>query len=139
MDIYEQIIAIGRGRRRMKREWMEQEIKDIIHYFIFYDRSMFLVNKLVLIVILIMATFNMIQDISKPGRLRGLLRSTTSRWPSLRATAVLGAPSTDSVRDVAQRCNERNFSLVPRALQVEEDLIRIVDDYRSLVYAGSLL
>ena len=118
---------------------MEQEIKDRLHYYIFYDRSMFLVNKLVFIVILIIATFNMIQDISKPGRLRGLLRSTTSRWPSLRATAVLGAPSTDSVRDVAQRCNERNFSLVPRALQVEEDLIRIVDDYRSLVYAGSLL
>ena len=98
-------------------------------------------KKVLLLVMLMRALLLllMIQDISKPGRLRGLLRSTTSRWPSLRATAVLGAPSTDSVRDVGQRCNERNFSLVPRALQVEEDLIRIVDDYRSLVYAGSLL
>lgn len=42
-------------------------------------------------------------------------------------------------RDSGRDFSERDFSLVPRALQVEEDLVRIVDDYRSLVYAGSLM
>ena len=81
-----------------------------------------------------------IQDITKPGRVRNLLRSTTFRWPSLRATALLAVYGGDNenANENTEKVYGRDFSLIPRALQVEEDLVRIVNDYRSLVYAGSL-
>ncbi len=41
-----------------------------------------------------------------------------SRWPRLRATAVVGA-------DV-------DFVLIPRAMQAEEDLVHYINEYRSM-------
>jgi hypothetical protein len=40
------------------------------------------------------------------------------RWPALKATGILNAGV--------------DFTLIPRALQAEEDLIRNVNEYRSL-------
>lgn len=74
------------------------------------------------------------QAITKPGRLRDLLRSTTARWPQLRSTASLkGTGRSD------ENVTERDSSLIPRALQAEEDLLRVANDYRSLVCAGALM
>jgi hypothetical protein len=67
-------------------------------------------------------------DVTKPGRLRDLLRTCTERWPRLRATA-----------ETTDGDNELDFRLIPRAMQAEEDLIRSIDDYQSLVMAGSLM
>ena len=71
-------------------------------------------------------------DVTKPGRLRDLLRSCTERWPRLRATA-------ETSTQELQAGEELDFRLIPRAMQAEEDLIRSIDDYQSLVYAGSLM
>ena len=78
-------------------------------------------------------------DITKPGRLRELLRSTTCRWPGLRATATVGSGQGVGNENLPHPSSTLDFSLIPRAMQAEEDLSRIVDDYRSLVFAGSLM
>jgi hypothetical protein len=49
----------------------------------------------------------------------------TNRWPRLRATAIVNAGV--------------NFSLIPRAMQAEEDLMRHIDEYRSLRVAHTLV
>ena len=67
-------------------------------------------------------------DVTKPGRLRDLLRTCTERWPRLRATA-----------ETAADAGGLDFRLIPRAMQAEEDLVRAIDDYQSLVCAGSLM
>jgi hypothetical protein len=67
-------------------------------------------------------------DVTKPGRLRDLLRTCTERWPRLRVTA-----------ETAADAGALDFRLIPRAMQAEEDLVRAIDDYQSLVCAGSLM
>ena len=59
-------------------------------------------------------------DVTKPGRLRDLLRTCTERWPRLRATAETAADAGDA----------GDFRLIPRAMQAEEDLLRAIDDYQ---------
>ena len=82
-------------------------------------------------------------DITKPGRLRELLRSTTCRWPGLRATATVGPDSGSGVENgtniLSHSSSALDCSIIPRAMQAEEDLCRIIDDYQSLVFAGSLM
>ena len=56
--------------------------------------------------------------------LRGLFVKANKIWPRLRATTVIGA-SVD-------------FTLIPRALQAEEDLIRCLDEFKSIHTAQSL-
>jgi hypothetical protein len=56
--------------------------------------------------------------LDKASRFRRLLRDATSNWPSLRATAVVGL-------DV-------DFTLIPRAMQAEEDLVRVLNEFKSL-------
>lgn len=51
------------------------------------------------------------------GEFHRKLASVTHRWPSLRATCVVG-PGVD-------------FTLIPRAMQAEEDLQRIINEYKS--------
>eukprot|EP01031_Cornospumella_fuschlensis_P036972 gene36972-44852_t len=46
------------------------------------------------------------------------IRSVTKRWPALRATSVVGVGV--------------DFSLIPRAMQVEEDLVRLINEFRNL-------
>ena len=75
-----------------------------------------------------------LQSIAKPGRLRDLLRSTTGRWPQLRSTASFKGRGRNDNNGA-----DRDSSLIPRALQAEEDLLRVADDYRSLVFAGSFM
>lgn len=60
-----------------------------------------------------------IKDAGSRTDLRRLLISSTNQWPQLRATCEL--------------CAGVDFTLIPRALQAEEDLIRAINDYRSLV------
>ena len=71
-------------------------------------------------------------DVTKPGRLRDLLRTCTEGWPRLRATA-------ETAETAGEGESELDFRLIPRAMQAEEDLIRSIDDYQSLVVAGSLM
>jgi hypothetical protein len=52
------------------------------------------------------------------SKFRVLLLSVASRWPNLRATCVVGMGV--------------DFSLIPRAMQAEEDLVRFISDFRSL-------
>lgn len=54
-----------------------------------------------------------------------MLRSVTCRWPALRATAVLNMGV--------------DFSLIPRAMQAEEDLIRVISEFRSLETIRSMV
>jgi hypothetical protein len=56
--------------------------------------------------------------ISRQGKVRKLLLSVTLRWPGLRATCTLGAFV--------------DFTLIPRAMQAEEDLINVINEYKSL-------
>eukprot|EP01038_Epipyxis_sp_PR26KG_P006988 gene6988-9550_t len=63
-------------------------------------------------------------DILQPnGNFQSLLSSCQTRWPRLRATAVVGMGV--------------DFSLIPRAMQAEEDLIRYIRDYKSMKLAYS--
>ncbi len=71
-------------------------------------------------------------DVTKPGRLRDLLRKCTERWPRLRATA-------ETVTESSSASAEVDFRLIPRAMQAEEDLVRSIDDYQSLIFASSLM
>ena len=65
-------------------------------------------------------------DLNANSKLRNLFSSCSQRWPRLRATTVVGASDLD-------------FTLIPRAMQTEEDLIRAIDEFRSLVEAGKML
>eukprot|EP01034_Spumella_vulgaris_P022430 gene22430-28555_t len=56
------------------------------------------------------------------SKFRTLLLSVASRWPNLRATCVVGMGV--------------DFSLIPRAMQAEEDLVRHVDNFKSLEAAA---
>lgn len=56
---------------------------------------------------------------------RKLLSSCTNRWPSLRATAVVGMGV--------------DFTLIPRAMQAEEDLSKIINEFRSIEVAHSFV
>eukprot|EP01039_Chlorochromonas_danica_P009674 gene9674-10697_t len=49
---------------------------------------------------------------------RKLVRTITKRWPALRATAVVNMGV--------------DFSLIPRAMQAEEDLLRAINEFRNL-------
>jgi len=62
--------------------------------------------------------------LSKKGKPFRLLSSVTARWPRLRSTAEVGTGI--------------DFRLLPRAMQAEEDLQRLIDEYRSLIAAHSL-
>lgn len=50
--------------------------------------------------------------------IRKLVRAITKRWPALRATAVVNMGV--------------DFSLIPRAMQAEEDLVRAINEFRNL-------
>ena len=65
-------------------------------------------------------------DLNANSKLRNLFTSCSQRWPRLRATTVVGASDLD-------------FTLIPRAMQTEEDLIRAIDEFKSLVEAGKML
>ena len=57
-------------------------------------------------------------------KIKLLLKACTTRWPSLRATANFS--------------EEIDFSLIPRAMQAEEDLITSVNEFKSLIAAHNL-
>lgn len=65
-----------------------------------------------------------IRDLHPNSKLIQLLRDCTSIWPNLRATTAVGA--------------DINFSLIPRAMQTEEDLVKGIDELRSFVLASKL-
>jgi hypothetical protein len=67
-----------------------------------------------------------VHDLTSNSKFRNLFTSCSQRWPRLRATTVVGASDLD-------------FTLIPRAMQTEEDLIRAVDEFKSLVEAGKML
>jgi hypothetical protein len=67
-----------------------------------------------------------VHDLSSNSKFRNLFTSCSQRWPRLRATTVVGASDLD-------------FTLIPRAMQTEEDLIRAIDEFKSLVEAGKML
>mmetsp|Transcript_11725 Transcript_11725/g.16109 ORF Transcript_11725/g.16109 Transcript_11725/m.16109 type:complete len:169 (-) Transcript_11725:179-685(-) len=54
---------------------------------------------------------------------RRLMKSVTHRWPNLRATAVVG--------------KNVDFTLIPRAMQAEEDLIQYLNEFRGLEFASN--
>ena len=56
--------------------------------------------------------------LDKNSNFRRVLRDASSCWPRLRATAVVGT-------DV-------DFTLIPRAMQSEEDLVRVLNEFKSL-------
>jgi len=64
------------------------------------------------------------QDALIGPKIRLLLKACTTRWPSLRATANFS--------------EEIDFSLIPRAMQAEEDLITSVNEFKSLIAAHNL-
>lgn len=64
------------------------------------------------------------QDALIGPKIRLLLKACTTRWPNLRATAIFS--------------DEIDFSLLPRAMQAEEDLITSVNEFKSLIAAHSL-
>jgi hypothetical protein len=64
------------------------------------------------------------QDALIGPKIRLLLKACTTRWPSLRATANVS--------------DEVDFSLIPRAMQAEEDLIHSVNEFKSLIAAHTL-
>ena len=64
------------------------------------------------------------QDALIGPKIRLLLKACTTRWPSLRATANVS--------------DEVDFSLIPRAMQAEEDLINSVNEFKSLIAAHTL-
>jgi hypothetical protein len=71
------------------------------------------------------ATPDVVAGAGGGGPIRDILVQITNRWPRLRATAVVGT--------------NIDFSLIPRAMQTEEDLVRLIDDYRSLKAAHLIL
>lgn len=57
-------------------------------------------------------------DVEKGSELYKLMHVVSSKWPQLRATAVVG--------------QNVDFSLIPRAMQCEEDLERGVNEFKNL-------
>lgn len=62
---------------------------------------------------------------SLKGEFRQKLYSCQSRWPALRATAVVGMGV--------------DFALIPRALQAEEDMLRYIKEFKGLELAQSFI
>ena len=55
---------------------------------------------------------------------RQVLVSIAKRWPSLRATCVVNMGV--------------DFTLIPRAMQAEEDLVRLVNEFKSIEAIGHM-
>lgn len=69
--------------------------------------------------------FCLIQSlVAKDSKFRAKYKTVSKRWPNLRATAVVGMGV--------------DFTLIPRAMQVEEDLVRFVNEFRNIETASSL-
>jgi len=62
--------------------------------------------------------------VARESKFRTKYRAVSKRWPNLRATAVVGMGV--------------DFTLIPRAMQAEEDLIRYVNVFRNIETAQSL-
>lgn len=62
--------------------------------------------------------------VAKESKFRSKYRTVSKRWPNLRATAVVGMGV--------------DFTLIPRAMQAEEDLIRYVNVFRNIETAHSM-
>lgn len=65
-----------------------------------------------------------VQNIIKSVYIRNLIQDFIKKWPNLRATASVES-------------TEVNLALIPRALQVEEDFINYLNEYRSIKAAYS--
>lgn len=55
---------------------------------------------------------------AKDSKFRTTFKTVSARWPSLRATAVVGMGV--------------DFTLIPRAMQAEEDLVRFINEFRNI-------
>lgn len=55
---------------------------------------------------------------AKDSKFRSKFKTVSKTWPSLRATAVVGMGV--------------DFTLIPRAMQAEEDLVRILNEFRNI-------
>jgi hypothetical protein len=62
--------------------------------------------------------------VAKDSKFRSKFRAVSKRWPNLRATAVVGMGV--------------DFTLIPRAMQAEEDLLRYLNEFRNIETAQSL-
>lgn len=62
--------------------------------------------------------------VAKDSKFRAKFRAVSKRWPNLRATAVVGMGV--------------DFTLIPRAMQAEEDLVRFINEFRNIETASSL-
>jgi hypothetical protein len=62
--------------------------------------------------------------IARNGQVKRLFISVNKRWPQIRATAVVNM--------------EVDFVLIPRAMQAEEDYIRLLNEYRNIEALRSL-
>lgn len=63
--------------------------------------------------------------IARDSKFREKVRVVSKRWPNLRATAVVGMGV--------------DFTLIPRAMQAEEDLVLYLNEFRNIETAASLL
>ena len=62
--------------------------------------------------------------VAKESKFRSKFRQVSRRWPNLRATAVVGMGV--------------DFTLIPRAMQAEEDLLRYLNEFRNIETAQSM-
>jgi hypothetical protein len=62
--------------------------------------------------------------IAKDSKFRAKFKEVSKRWPSLRATAVVGMGV--------------DFTLIPRAMQAEEDLVACINEFRNIETANSI-
>ena len=62
-------------------------------------------------------------DLLPQSDVNTLLLTCTTKWPQLRATVDCGLNQSGDI----------DFSLIPRAMQTEEDLVKGIDDFKSLV------
>lgn len=62
-------------------------------------------------------------DLLPNSNVNKLLLACTTKWPQLRATVECGLNQNGDI----------DFSLIPRAMQTEEDLVKGIDDFKSLV------
>lgn len=56
--------------------------------------------------------------VARDSKFRTTFKTVSARWPGLRATAVVGMGV--------------DFTLIPRAMQTEEDLVRYISEFRNL-------
>lgn len=62
--------------------------------------------------------------LERNSKFRTKYAAVSKRWPNLRATAVVGMGV--------------DFTLIPRAMQAEEDLLRYINEFRGMETAASL-